>query len=146
MSRERLRTVLINQRKTYWPKENLARAKYYFSLVLDATAADQPPSVPLHPSNLSLTSSYSSAVRREGRENMSRSDVAALFRNEAIAVRDELLPLSQQQALLSGTATGEAKDAILFNYMAPWGYRVVVQQIPDYLTALSMCDSAVAEA
>lgn len=58
---------------------------------------------------------------------MSRDDQANLFASEAKAVLDELVPLPQQRDLMNGRL-GEAKEAVAYDYMAPWGYRVVVNQ------------------
>ncbi|KIM98634.1 hypothetical protein OIDMADRAFT_56981 [Oidiodendron maius Zn] len=129
-----IRKVLIHHQKVYWPRENVARAKYYFSLILQAT----PSARSLEPSNISLSSTYSgSAHLRGARDEVSHEELVEVFRNEAKVVLDELLPHNRSE-MLSGKPDGEAVEAVLYDYMAPWGYRVVVQQVPDYLKALVM--------
>lgn len=141
--REWIRKVLIYHQKVSWPRENIARAKFYFSLILKATKNATPPTKVLQPSNIGLSSTYSGTAQlREAQEYMSREKVAEVFRKEAKTVLDELIPQDRSK-LLYNNPKGVAPEAVLYDYMAPWGYRVVVQQVPDYSKALAMCRTSI---
>lgn len=132
MLRHNIRRVLINCQKGYWPKENVARAKYYLSLILRATPG-YVPVAPVQPVNISFTSKYQSMATDlqacTNLEALSRADHAELFASEAKVVLDELVTQEEQKALLEGH-DGDAREAVVYDFMAPWGYRVIVDQRP----------------
>lgn len=70
---------------------------------------------------------------------MSREHLAHEFHAEASTVLDELLPEDRRAALKAEMKDPETAEAVLYDYMAPWGYRVVVQQVPNYQEALILC-------
>ena len=132
MNRTNIRKVLINCPKQYWPKENVARAKYYLSLILRASP-ESTPSTPSPNANISFSSEWARAKpnsqERSDLEALSRMTQANKFADEARTVLDELVPKDEQLNLRHGMA-GVEGEAVLYDYMAPWGYRVVVPQEP----------------
>ncbi|KAG4415580.1 hypothetical protein IFR04_011300 [Cadophora malorum] len=132
-----LRKVLIHHHKVYWPRENIARAKFYLSLVLKSSNIEAPYASQGQPSNASLSLSLS-RQSKEFQDRIGRTEIAELFYKEAKAVLDELMPKDVSE-LMSGSFESSPAEAILYDYMAPWGYRVVVHQVPDYVKALDIC-------
>ena len=60
--------------------------------------------------------------------------LAYIFTTEAKAVLDNLVTQEQQMKLLEGRE-GETREAVAYEYMVPWGYRIVVHQQPLHVTS-----------
>ena len=93
-----LRQTLTLDRKVHWPHENVARAKYYLSQVL---------------------------ILKEG----IASKEGTRLEQEAKTSLEELLTPEQRNDIVN-QFNGESKltDTVLFDYIEPWGYRIIVPQ------------------
>ena len=108
MQRVWLRQTLTLDRKVHWPRENVARAKYYLSQVLLLKEGED-------------TKEEGAALQREAR---------SLLEELLTPVRGEDAVARQLESDKSGSTEGT-----LFDYLAPWGYRVVVPQADGIMSS-----------